>query len=302
MVIPSFRHTISLPAFVLTLLFLVAAAFQASARKVAVAVTDSVTGQGVPYAAVYVAGTGQGALTDDHGRASLDIHVPDAVLEFSVMGYDKLRLPLDPRQSRVDVALSPSGHRLDEVVVRRGKEKYSKKNNPAVAFAERLRKAGPLTDPRRNLRYNYRKYERITYGLNDVAFAAGDEEPSKKKGRFDFLREHIDTSDVTGKRIVPMAVKEKLSEVLYRRDPEALREYRLGVRQQGIDEAFDAANLQTLLDDAFREIDLYQNDVAILRNRFVSPLSSIAPDFYKFYLTDTVFLPDGTRCVELSFA
>lgn len=302
MLIPNPSHIISLRALVLALLALLASVSPAFARKVSVEVADSVTGEGVPYVAVYVVGTGQGALTDDRGKVVLNIHSPEALLEFSVMGYDKIQAPLASGQSRIAVALSPSGHRLDEVVVRRGKEKYSKKNNPAVAFAERLRKAGPLTDPRRNPRFNYRKYERITYGLNDVSFGADAVPEGGKKGRFDFMREHVDTSDVTGKRIVPMAIKEKLSEVLYRRDPESSKEYRLGVRQQGIDEAFDAANLQTLLDDAFREIDLYQNDVAILRNRFVSPLSSIAPDFYKFYLTDTVFLPDSIRCVELSFA
>lgn len=286
----------------MALLTLLVAASPAFARRVAVAVTDSVTGEGVPFVAVYISGTNHGALTDDHGRVSLDIDSPDAVLEFSVMGYDRASVPVGPSRGKVKVALSPSGHRLDEVVVRRGKEKYSKKNNPAVAFAERLRKAGPLTDPRRNPRFNYRKYEKISYGLNNISLPPPSQGEKKKKGRFDFIREHVDTSDITGKTIVPMAVKEKLSEVLYRKEPEAEREYRLGVRQQGIDEAFDAASLQTLLDDAFREIDLYQNDVAILRNRFVSPLSSIAPDFYKFYLTDTIFLPDSTRCVELSFA
>lgn len=56
----------------------------------------------------------------------------------------------------------------------------------------------------------------------------------------------------------------------------------------------------------FREIDLYSNDVTLLQNRFVSPLGRIAPDFYKFYLTDTI--PDGTSAapgdslIELSFA
>ncbi|MDE5856924.1 MAG: carboxypeptidase-like regulatory domain-containing protein, partial [Muribaculaceae bacterium] len=42
------------------------------------------------------------------------------------------------------------------------------------------------------------------------------------------------------------------------------------------------------------------NDINLLHNRFVSPLSRIAPDFYKFFLTDTVDI-DGERCVELSF-
>ncbi len=302
MLIHRFRHIISLLRICVVLFAVLAASSQAFARKVAVAVTDSVSGDGVPYVAVFVAGTGRGALTDGRGHVTLDISEPDAVLEFSVMGYGRLSLPLAPRQTKVKVALAPSGHRLDEVVVRRGKEKYSKKNNPAVAFAERLRDAGPLTDPRRNSRFNYRKYEKITFGLNNVSFGPSGDGANHGGGRFDFMREHLDTSEITGKTIVPMAIKEKLSRVLYRREPEAVKEYRLGIRQQGIDEAFDASSIQTLLDDAFREIDLYQNDVAILRNRFVSPLSSIAPDFYKFYLTDTVFLPDSARCVELSFA
>ena len=49
-----------------------------------------------------------------------------------------------------------------------------------------------------------------------------------------------------------------------------------------------------------REIDVYQNDIPLLQMRFVSPLSRIAPDFYKFYLTDTVAV-DSVKCVELTF-
>jgi hypothetical protein len=56
------------------------------------------------------------------------------------------------------------------------------------------------------------------------------------------------------------------------------------------------------MEDVFREVDLYKDDVNILQNRFVSPLSKIAPDFYKFYLTDTIATPEGERMIELSFA
>ncbi len=54
----------------------------------------------------------------------------------------------------------------------------------------------------------------------------------------------------------------------------------------------------------FREIDLYDNDVTLLQNRFVSPLGRIATDFYKYYLTDTIADPEcpGDSLVELSFA
>lgn len=119
-------------------------------------------------------------------------------------------------------------------------------------------------------------------------------------GKFPFLRDHIDTSEISGKPILNVIAKEKISDIYYRKSPHAKKEVISALRQEGLDEMFDQNNTLTFLEDALREIDLYDNDIALLRNRFVSPLSRIAPDFYKFYLTDTVEV-DGERCIVLSF-
>lgn len=191
------------------------------------------------------------------------------------------------------------GVTLQEVVVRRGREHYSKRGNPAVEFARRIRKGGDASDPRRNEYYSYRKYERIALGLND--FNLADSSGSGGLwGKFGFLREYVDTSDVSGLPILPLSVKEKVADVIYRRSPHSEKQYVLGVRQNGVDEIVDMQNVQTILEEVFREIDLYDDDITLMRNRFVSPFSVIAPDFYKFYLTDTVEV-DGIKCVELSF-
>lgn len=193
------------------------------------------------------------------------------------------------------------GVTLQEVTVRRTKEHYSKRNNPAVEFMNRIRTARETSDPRRNDFYNYRKYERISFGLNNFRTSdsiAGGKQP----GKFSFLKEHVDTSDISGVPVLPLSVKEKVTDVLYRRSPHSEKEFVRGQRSAGIDDIADFQNVQTMLEDVFREIDLYNDDIAILRNRFVSPLARIAPDFYKFYLTDTVTIEDGTRCIVLSFA
>ena len=187
---------------------------------------------------------------------------------------------------------------LKEVVVGRTKNHYTKRNNPAVEFANRIRSAREKGDPRRHEYYGYRKYERISLGIND--FQPGDS-VSGSGGRFGFLREHADTSDVTGLPILPLSIKEKTADVLYRRDPHAEKQYVRGVKREGIDEFADLDNIQTILEDAFREVDLYEDDIPLLRNRFVSPLSKIGPDFYRYFLTDTTHI-DGVKCVVLSFA
>lgn len=288
------RHIRTTIFFIASLL----AAFGADGRNVEITAVDSVTGEGIPYVAMYVSGTPRGALADEKGRAVLFIDDNRVNrVEISGMGYEKKVFPINPGVMAVRVPLNATGVGLDEVVVKKQKEHYSKKNNPAVIFMQKIRTAGPLTDPRRNDYYGYRKHERLSFGLNDMHLN------DSTKGDFAFLKEHVDTSDVSGRQILPLSVKEKVSEIVYRRNPRDEKELIRAVRQHGIDEVTDLESMQTLLEDAFREIDLYDDDINILQNRFVSPLSKIAPDFYKFYLTDTISQPgEDVRLIELSFA
>lgn len=191
------------------------------------------------------------------------------------------------------------GVTLKEVVVRRGKERYSKRNNPAVDFARKIRNARNQTDPRRNHYYMYRQFDKMEFGLHN--FSISKPEEGKKEGKFAFLWEYADTSDITGVPVLPLSVKEKITSVVYRRDPESEKEIVEAFRQNGVDEIVDLQNVQTMIEDVFREIDLYQDNVNLLQNRFVSPLAAIAPDFYKFYLTDTVKV-GNCECIVLSFA
>jgi hypothetical protein len=202
--------------------------------------------------------------------------------------------------SRPTAAVDTLGRVVDlqEIVVKPTKEKYSKRNNKAVDFVDAIRRTREMNDPYRRDNYNYNKYERITIALNNVEDSFFGRGGLTKK--FGFLNQYVDTSDVTGKRVLPITVKEKVSEVNYRRQPEARKERIIGMKQQGLDEFANQDNIQTFLEEIFREINLYDNDITILSNKFVSPLSKIGSDFYKYYLTDTVSV-EGERCAVLSF-
>lgn len=200
---------------------------------------------------------------------------------------------------QVEDADTLKGVTLKEITVKRTKNHYSKRNNPAVDFVNRIRTAKSLADPKRHDNYSYRKYDKISVGINNIALP--DSTTPAGRGQLAFLREHVDTSDVTGLPILPLSVKEKVSDYYFRREPHAEKLHVRGTRQNGVDEVADLQSIQTALEDIFREVDLYDNDIPLMRNRFVSPLSAIGPDFYKYFLTDTVMLGDR-RCVLLSFA
>ena len=177
---------------------------------------------------------------------------------------------------------NPRHVRLEELQVKPKKEKYSKKNNPAVDFVRRLMQTRRLTDPReRNQYYSYGKYERFNLGLLDFKLDTAR--------RFGFINEYMDTSALSGRSVLNLTVKEKLSDHYFRRDPAAEKEVVRAVSRHGIDDlANDDESVQTLISDVFREVDIYDSDVAMLRTRFPSPLGRVAVDFYKFFLTDTV--------------
>lgn len=285
----------------LLLLILIFFSFLSVGAKTKIQVTDSVTGKRIPFVAVFVEGTGYGIQCDENGRADLYVSVPtdSMTLRFSVMGYDTKRVVAPSKAAEVKVKLRPENIKLGEVTVSRKRQKYSKKDNPAVEFARRIREGNDMTNPRvRHDNYNYNRYERITLGLNK--FNVDDFNKGLFAGKFGFLREHVDTSAVSGLPVLILSVKERASEINYRREPKSEKETVTAINRIGLDDITDQESLQTFLEDIFREIDLYDNDINILQNRFVSPLSRIAPDFYKFFLTDTVDI-DGERCVELSF-
>ena len=182
-------------------------------------VKDSITDQPLPYASVVDPVTARGTVTDDRGI--FEISVPDNArrLSISCVGYKKKVLPITKnRVNAYAIYLSPSTTELQEVVVR--KKKYSKKNTPAVEFARRLRNGGGMTDPRRNDFYNYDKYEKISVAINNFD---GDKDNALMRN-FAFLKEHIDTSDISGKPILNILVKEKFSHIDYRRDPQSEKE------------------------------------------------------------------------------
>ncbi len=185
---------------------------------------------------------------------------------------------------------------LDEVVVSQKKEKYSKRNNPAVELMEKVRRNRDHHDPKQEEYFSYDSYDRITIGLNDFD---RDGKSSFGKGKLDFMRMYMDTAAVTGKQVLNLSVKERLATTLHSRAEGDKRIVR-GRRSIGLDEAFDQQNIGGMLEDALREVDVFSDDITLMQNRFVSPLSKIGADYYMYFLTDTTMV-DGVECIRLTF-
>ena len=116
------------------------------------------------------------------------------------------------------------------------------------------------------------------------------------------LIEHVDTSEISGQAVLNLSVHETSGATYHRQKPESEKRVVEGIRSVGLDEFTEGDNVQTILSDLLRDVDLYQSDITLLRNTFVSPLSPVAPDFYRFYLVDSAAVIPGSDKAHISLA
>ena len=280
------------------LLFLSIISLQAHAQAAYIkgVVKDSLADQPIPYASIYVKGSRQGVICSVDGKFTINATSTWVTVRVQAVNYKTREFDLRAGDSAVVLNMESSTRTLDEVVIRKHKEHHVKKGNPAIAFIEKVRAHMKDQDPLERPYYSYSKYEQMTFGLNDL----GHVDKNLIMRTFKGAVEYLDSSEVTGKLVLPVSLNETQSIDYYRKDPATHKQLITARQHVGFDEDFNYESIKKFMDDAFREINIYGNDINFMQNRFISPLAKIGPSFYKYYLVDTVEV-EGVKCVELDF-
>lgn len=182
---------------------------------------------------------------------------------------------------------------LQELIVNPKKEKYSKRDNPAVTLMERVRNNQQKGDPRKEATYSFDQYDKTTIGLLDIT----DEQLDK----LSFLHDYVDSTRYGSRRVLNILLNQKESTRLFSNRGRSQKTVVSGQSSAGIAEMFEQDNLSVVLDNLLKEADIYSNDITLMSNKFPSPLSSIGADYYKYFITDTLDV-DGTPCIQLTFS
>ncbi len=260
-------------------------------------VLNEVTGLPIGYASVFIKGTTRGAMTSAQGTFTLEVQ-PGRELIISCLGYvnDTINTSDLDRPNHV-FELEPLNYELAEVIVKPKKEKYKKKGNPAVEFVEKIIANRDEGDPKDEPYYSYQRYEKLTYGLNNFDSIQQEKWLFRK---FNFLKEYVDTSEISGLPILAVSTKEIIEDNYTSTDPNRHKKRVVAFKSSGIDEMLPEEALNQFFSEAFKEVDIFDNNINLLFTRFVSPISSIGPSFYKYYLLDTVQI-DGRPHMDLGF-
>ncbi|MDR1096895.1 MAG: DUF5686 and carboxypeptidase regulatory-like domain-containing protein [Tannerella sp.] len=261
-------------------------------------VKDSITNEALPYVTVALCGTTGGTATDENGYFSIKTASDSMTLSISYIGYETNLVTFTKSENKATVRLKPAMYELREVTVRPGKEKYSKRDNPAVAFVRRVIAGRYLNDPYKHDYFSYNTYEQRTFANNDF-----DVEKARRNGVYrhiDFIFDYVDSTSVRGKTVLPLYSEEIITDCFYRKSPHTERRVVKGAKRAGIIEIVPEDYVKQFIEEAFQDVDIFQDNIPLFLNRFVSPLSSAGPDYYRYYLLDTVTV-DGERCMDLGF-
>lgn len=271
-----------------------------SAQNIQGVVTDSLTNEPIPYLSVFYEGKGVGGITDNDGHYNVETRKGWNKLTFSSVGYVTKVVNIIPGVTKnMNVRMRPDDIMLDEVVVKPKREKYSRKNNPAVDLMKKVIAHKNNNKLSENDYYQYNKYQKITMSLNDVTPEMLEKGMYKK---MPFLKDQIEFSEETNKFILPISVDETASQKVYRKQPKSEKTIIKGMSSSGINELFATGDmLGTILKDVFTDVNIYDNDIRLLQYPFISPISSSdAISFYKYYIMDTTYV-DKDKCFHLTF-
>jgi len=261
-------------------------------------VSDANTGEPVPYVSVLLKGTSVGTITDSQGKYIIRTNVEAAEIRFSFIGYEaELRSIRNGAEQTIDISLKLSSITLDEVTVKPRKREYSNKNNPAVDLIEKVIEHKVLNRKESYNYLEYEKYEKIQLALSNVNETFRQ---AKAFEKYKFIFENTDTTKRISNNVLPIFIKETVSDHYYRKEPAATKEIVRATKTVNLQEYLDNKGVAANLNHLFQNINIYDNEILFMTNKFLSPLAGTAPAFYRYYITDTLLVKD-ISCIKLFF-
>ena len=269
-------------------------------------VVDADTGEKLPFVQIYFVNpanpdtlTSQyGTTSSSDGSFSLSNPAGYTTVHFQMVGYktEKLTLRAGQQRKNVKMKLEPDVYGLQDIIVTPSSGKrYKRRGNPAVELIRNVIAHKDSFQVKTADHYKAGVYDRMSFAVDN--FNPDFDKALWKNLRF--MEKYIDTTGVNPSLTV--SIREHLGHEYYQHKPHREHAVIEHNRTFGLEQIMSTQALEKTMDAVFTEVDIYDNDMNMLFNRFVSPLSStLAVSYYEYYIMDTLVL-DGDSVIDLVF-
>lgn len=267
---------------------------QSGATEIYGKVIDANTKQPLEYVNIHLVGTPKADLTDPKGDYRVRTIERVDSISFSYLGYKTRTVPIKRgKVQELNIEMGSGDVVLKEVTVKAGKKRKKRVIDTTanyVFYKVLLNKDHNRADAAES--YTYESYEKL---LHSIINPQAKFLTWKIFNPFRFAFKNEDTTE-SGSVFIPGVIKESVSDVYYRRDPKAYKQYVRGETLSGIDNE----SVINFINYHFSAIDAYDNIYIIAATPFTAPFAPTGLGTYYYYLTDTALI-DGRTSYKLHF-
>ena len=246
--------------------------------EIAGVVKDKNTGEGVPFATVFIPGTPLGTAADLDGNFLLSItDLPKDTLSIQAVGYTNAfrKLSKNKNQYSFFIELERSENVLEEFVVRPGED-------PAIVLLKQIIEHKPQNNPDRTQNYKYEVYNKLEVDLQRLSREQFEKLPVPYMKKFSFIYDNLDTSSEQTP-FLPFYLTETISDYYFQRHPKKAKEF---IRASQI-KGFKNESITKFMGSMYQNINAYDNFIPVFDKQFISPVSNQGLFYYKYKIKDT---------------
>ena len=261
-------------------------------------VVDALTEEGIANVSIVYEGLSDVACSDNNGLFSINRHNSHRI-KVSAVGYKPSYVRVGTKTPGfIRVSLSPDIQELSEVNIVGKRTKYTRKNNPAIELMKRVIDKKKTNDIIFTPTYQYDSYKKVVLIANDIT--EQDIINEKNSGKQSWYIDHVEYNSLTNKCVLPLQMEESV--VRYTNREGKSTESMLGHKSSGVANFSETASefMNQVVGDVSADIDIYKDEIRILQQKFVSPISNSALSIYRFYIADTLYI-DNDRCIQVYF-
>ncbi|MCF0176754.1 MAG: carboxypeptidase-like regulatory domain-containing protein, partial [Bacteroidales bacterium] len=258
----------------------------AQSTKVHGRVTDSKTGEGLPFVSVFFKNTTVGISTDDKGYYTLESRTASDTLCAYQLGYQQLEHPVRAK----------AFNNIDFSLVMVDEELSAAKVKPNNKFSHWLL---TMIDEHRSLNnpddwpeYQCDIYNKMEFDLTNPEIPLKIKPLGKQLG---FILDYMDTSAVTGQAYLPAILSETLSKRRHYdgRNSEVIEANRISGFQKG-------NPLEQLTGSMHLKTNFYEPYINAFDVQVPSPVQKGGEFFYNYYVVDSLMM-DGRKTYKVHF-
>ncbi len=241
-------------------------------------VTESDTGDAIPFAGVYFKGTTIGIAADMDGYFMLETRDTSAsVLVCQLLGYDTQEFPVHVGGfNEINFALNLTDNQLDRVIVKADNKKIRR-------LLERIDSRRTFNNPEGERQYQCDVYSKIELDLTNAREKLADLKALKA---FDFVFDYMDTSVVSGVPYLPVMISESVARRRHSSNPEVNNETIVANQISGINPDFNL--LSQFTGSLHLRVNFYKSFINAFDVEFPSPIQRGGLLFYDYFIVDSL--------------